>query len=64
MNLKTIRIEKGLSQAKLGKLAGISLRTIQDIEKRGDCRVSTAIILADALGITLDELCIIRIHAE
>lgn len=57
MNLKQIRNAQGLSQAKLGELAGVSIRTIQDIERRDDCRVSTAIILADALGVTLDELC-------
>lgn len=57
MNLKRIRNNQGLSQAKLSKLANVPLRTIQDIEKRDDCRVSTAIILADALGVTLDELC-------
>ena len=57
MNLKAIRTQQGLSQAKLGILANVSLRTIQDIEKRDDYRVSTAIILADALNVTLDELC-------
>lgn len=57
MNLKSIRNDQKLSQAKLSKLSGVSLRTIQDIEKRDDCRVSTAIILADALGVTLDKLC-------
>lgn len=57
MNLKSIRNDQKLSQAKLSQLSGVSLRTIQDIEKRDDCRVSTAIILADALGVTLDELC-------
>lgn len=57
MNLKTIRKSKGLSGAKLAELSGVPLRTIEDIERRGDCRVSNAIKLADALGVTLDELC-------
>ena len=57
MNLKTIRNNQGLSQAKLSKMANVPLRTIQDIEKRGDCLVSNAIILADALGVTLEQLC-------
>ena len=58
MNLKAIRTAKGLSQSKLGQMAGnMSIRTIQDIERRGDCKVSTAILLADALGVTMDELC-------
>lgn len=57
MNLKEIRLSKGLSVPKLALLSDVPRRTIQDIEKSGDCRVSTAIKLADALGVTLDELC-------
>lgn len=57
MNLKKIRAERNLSVPQLVNLSGVSRRTIQDIESRDDCRVSTAIKLADALGITLDELC-------
>jgi transcriptional regulator with XRE-family HTH domain len=57
MNLKAIRLEKGLTVPALVSLSGISRRTIQEIEKRGDCLVSNAAKLADALGVTLDELC-------
>jgi transcriptional regulator with XRE-family HTH domain len=57
MRLKEIRTSKGISVPQLVELSGISRRTIQDIEKRGDCLVSNAIILADALHVTLDELC-------
>ena len=57
MRLKEIRQEKGLSVPKLAALSGLSRRTIQDIEKRGDCMVSNALLLSDALGVTLDELC-------
>jgi len=57
MNLKAIRLSKGLSVPKLVELSGVPRRTIQGIEQRGDCVVSTAIKLADALGVTLDELC-------
>ena len=57
MNLRSIRTGKGLSVPKLVELSGISRRTIKDIEKRGDCLVSNAIKLADALEVTLDELC-------
>ncbi len=56
MNLKEIRLSKGISVPKLVELSGVPRRTIQDIEKNGDCRVSTAIKLADALDVTLDEL--------
>lgn len=57
MRLKEIRLEKGLSVPQLVELTGIHRRTIQDIEKRGDCLVSNALILAKALNVTLDELC-------
>lgn len=57
MNLKKIRLEKGLSVPKLVELSGVPRRTIQEIEKNDECKVSTAIKLADALGVTLDELC-------
>lgn len=57
MKLKQIRLEKGLSVPKLTELSGVPRRTIQDLERRGDGRVSTLIKLADALGVTLDELC-------
>lgn len=57
MNLKQIRLEHGLSVPQLVKLSGLSRRTIQEVEKRDTCSVTTAIKLADALGVTLDELC-------
>lgn len=57
MKLKEIRIEKGLSVPQLEKISGVPRRTIQDLEKRDDGRVSTMLKLADALGVTLDELC-------
>ncbi|MBQ9993692.1 MAG: helix-turn-helix transcriptional regulator [Clostridia bacterium] len=57
MKLKEIRNEKGISVPKLVELTGIPRRTIQEIEKRGDCLVSNAKKLADALGVTLEELC-------
>lgn len=57
MNLRKIRLEKGLSVAELSRLSGVPMRTIEDLEKRGDGRVSTLIKLADALSVTLDELC-------
>lgn len=57
MRLKEIRTAQGLSVPKLVELSGVPRRTIQDLEARGDGRISTAIKLADALGVTLDELC-------
>ena len=57
MNIKTIRKQKGLTVQQLADAAGISKRTLEDIIRRGDCLVSNAVKLADALGVTLDELC-------
>lgn len=57
MKLKEIRNAQKLSVPKLVEMTGLSRRTIQDIEKRGDCLVSNAKKLAAALGVTLDELC-------
>ena len=57
MNLRQIRLENGLSVAEISRLSGVPVRTIEDIEKRGDGRVSTLIKLADALSVTLDKLC-------
>ena len=57
MKVKQIRLSQGLSVPKLVELSGVSRRTIQEVEKRNDCLVSTAAKLAKALGVTLDELC-------
>lgn len=56
MYLKEIRQSKGLSVAALSQLSGVSLRTIQDLEKRGDGRISTLRKLTNAMGISLDDL--------
>ena len=57
MNVKEIRLSKGLSVPALSKLSSVPIRTIEDLEKRGDCKVSTAIKLSEALNVSLDELC-------
>jgi transcriptional regulator with XRE-family HTH domain len=57
MKLREIRKEKEISVPELSRLSDVSVRTIEDLEKRGDGRVSTLIKLADALNVTLDELC-------
>lgn len=57
MKLRQIRKDKSLSVPALSELSGVPVRTIEDLERRGDGRVSTLIKLADALGVTLDELC-------
>ena len=57
MNLREIRTSKNLSVPALSRLSGVPIRTIEDIEKRGDCKVSTALKLSTALEVSLDELC-------
>lgn len=57
MNLKRIRLSRGLTVPALSRLSDVPVRTIENIERDGTCKVATAIKLADALEITLDELC-------
>ena len=57
MNLKEIRISKNLTVPQLSNLSSVPVRTIEDIQVKGECKVSTAIKLANALEVTLDELC-------
>lgn len=57
MKLREIRKDRNMSVPELSRLSSVSVRTIEDLEKRGDGRVSTLIKLADALEVTLDVLC-------
>lgn len=58
MNLRKIRLEQSLSVPKLSALADVPVRTIENIERNDECKVSTAIKLAKALNVSLNELCI------
>lgn len=57
MNIKKIRTEKGLTVQQLADAAGLPKRTVEEVIRRDTCSVGTAIKLADALGVSLDELC-------
>lgn len=57
MNLKQIRLSAGLTVPALSRLSNVPVRTIEDIERRGDCKVSTAKKLSSALRVSLDDLC-------
>lgn len=57
MNLKKIRKEKKMSVRTLSEISGVPIRTIEDLERRDDGRISTMIKIADALNLTLDALC-------
>ncbi len=51
------RKELGMSQEKLAKLTGIMRKTLLFYEKNySDMKLTTAMCIADALGITLNEL--------
>jgi len=57
-NLKSIRNKKGWSQEKLAREANISYHTVVKIEQSviKNPRIETVIKLADALGVSIDEL--------
>ena len=57
-NLKRLRKEKGWSQQKLAEKAGISYVVITKVEQgqTKDPTLSSLTKLADALGVSLDEL--------
>jgi len=57
-NIKKHRAKLGISQDKLSKLAGITLHTITKIESGAtpDPRIKTVKKIADALGVSIDDL--------
>lgn len=62
MNIQEIRKRNGLTIKQLADKANLPKRTVEEIIRRNKCTVDNAIKLADALGVTLDELC--RTKAE
>ncbi len=54
--IKLYRQKAGISVPKMIELTGLSRRTIQDLENRGDCLVSNAKKIADVLGLKIDDL--------
>lgn len=57
MNLRELRTEKGFTVQQLADAAELPKRTVEEAIRRDTCSVKTAIKLADALDVTLDELC-------
>ena len=57
-NIKKYRAKLGISQDKLSKLAAITLHTITKIESGAtpDPRIETVKKIADALGVSIDDL--------
>lgn len=56
MNLKYYRLSKRVSIPELSRKSSVPIRTIEDIEKRGSCKIDTAKKLAEALNINLYDL--------
>ncbi len=55
LQLRALLNKHGITIAELVRKSGISRRTIEEVLRRGDCRISTARAICDALGCTLDE---------
>ena len=57
-NLVKLRKQKGWSQEKLATVSGISYNTLIKLERGGilNPKIETVIKLAEALGVSLDEL--------
>lgn len=54
--IKLYRQQAGITVPKMSELTGMPVRTIEALEKRGDCLVSNAKKIADVLGVTLNDL--------
>lgn len=54
--IKSLRLQHGWSQEQLASITGLSARTIQRIEKTGDCSLESQMALASAFSITHHEL--------
>lgn len=57
MNLRKIKEKQGLTIQQIADKADLPKRTVEEVLRRDTCSVKTAIKIADALGVTLDELC-------
>ncbi len=54
--LKTLRVDKGLSQRRLAELAGVTQTTVWKIEHGGRANAATLKKLGDVLGVRASEL--------
>ncbi len=54
--IKLLRKERGWSQEQLSKISGLSERTVQRIEKNGDCSLDSQMALASAFEVSPKEL--------
>ena len=57
MRLREIRRAKKMTIPQVSSISNVPIRTIENIERGNDPKVSTVIKLANALDVSLDELC-------
>ncbi|MPN27179.1 hypothetical protein SDC9_174606 [bioreactor metagenome] len=55
-NLKELRMAAGMSIPALSSASNVPVRTIEDAEKGGDCKLSTLISLTKALDVSIDDV--------
>lgn len=55
--IKLLRHQHGWSQEQLATISGVSARTIQRIEKSGDCSLESKMALAGAFNLAVSRLC-------
>lgn len=56
IQIKKIRLEKGLSQEQLAEIAKVSVRTIQRLESGQDVSIQTLNLVVGALGVEVKDL--------
>jgi DNA-binding XRE family transcriptional regulator len=56
VRVRELRLARGLSQAQLAEVSGLSVRTIQRIERGANPGLESMRLLAAALGVELEEL--------
>lgn len=56
MSLKEFRKKSGITQEELAYATNVSVRTIQNIEKRNNTDIKTALRIATVLGANIEEI--------
>lgn len=56
LKIRKLQKEKGLKAYELARMAGILPGSLSNLNKSGNCYPITAMALADALGVDLNEL--------
>lgn len=56
IKLQCLMVERSFTQGKLANAAGLSRATVNVAIKSGTCRASTAIKMANALGVAVSEI--------